>query len=81
MDFGSLGGNHFQVIHPGTSSKGRNPFSAACTVLDQILDSGLPSDNDEAAVITLLGPLSSSSMVVNSVDSSNKRHPSISLVD
>ena len=64
-----------------TSSKGRNPFSAACTVLDQILDSGLPSDNDEAAVITLLGPLSSSSMVVDSVDSNNKRHLSISSVN
>ena len=73
--------DHFQVIHPGTSAKGRNAFSAACAVLDQTLDSGLPSDDDEAAVITSLGPLSSSSMVVNSVDSSNKRHLSISLVD
>ena len=73
--------DYFQVIHPGASAKGRNAFSAACAVLDQTLDSGLPSNDDEAAVITSLGPLSSSSMVVNSVDSSNKRHLSISLVD
>ena len=52
--------DHFQVIHPGASAKGRNAFSAACAVLDQTLDSGLPSDDDEAAVITSLGPFSSS---------------------
>ena len=54
--------DHFQVIHPGASAKGRNAFSAAHAVLDQTLDSGLPSDDDKAAVTTSLGPLSSSSM-------------------
>ena len=73
--------DYFQVIHPGASAKGRNAFSAACTVLDQTLYSGLPSDDDKAAVITSLGPLSSSSMVIDSVDYSNKRRLSISSVN
>ena len=73
--------DHFHIIHPGTYAKGRNAFSAACAVLDQTLDSGLPSDDDKATVITFPGSLSSSLMVIDSIDSSNKRHHSISSVD
>ena len=49
---------HFQVIHPGTSAKGKNAFAASHTVPDLTLDDeDVPSDDDGIAASPFLFPI------------------------